>query len=58
MLPKPILLPRIDVIFLYLKFILEASAKDTLVNVTVVDALNVRRSPPHHIMTLTPPVVC
>jgi hypothetical protein len=57
-LPKSILLPRIDVIFLYLKFILEDSAKDTLVNVTVVDALNVRRPPPHHIMTLTLPIVC
>ncbi|KAH9168458.1 hypothetical protein EDB89DRAFT_1583918 [Lactarius sanguifluus] len=39
-LPKAILLPRIEDIFLYLKFILEASARDTSVNVTVVDVLN------------------
>ncbi|KAI9465060.1 hypothetical protein BJY52DRAFT_1184101 [Lactarius psammicola] len=39
-LPKAILLPRIEDIFLYLKFILEATARDTCVNVTVVDVLN------------------
>ncbi|KAI9443507.1 hypothetical protein H4582DRAFT_1201132 [Lactarius indigo] len=39
-LPKAILLPRIEGIILYLKFILEASARDTSVNVTVVDVLN------------------
>ncbi|KAH9028344.1 hypothetical protein EDB85DRAFT_2256384 [Lactarius pseudohatsudake] len=39
-LPKAILLPRIEDIFLYLKFILEASARNTSVNVTVVDVLN------------------
>ncbi len=53
-LPKAILLPRIEDIFLYLKFILEATAKDTCVNVTVVDVLNVRRQPPQHITALTP----
>lgn len=51
-LPKAILLPRIEDICLYLKFILEPTA-NTCVNVTVVDALIVRRRPPQHIRALT-----
>ncbi|KAH9060463.1 hypothetical protein EDB87DRAFT_1616076 [Lactarius vividus] len=39
-LPIAILLPRIEDISLYLKFILEDSARDPSVNVTVVDVLN------------------
>ncbi|KAF8262566.1 hypothetical protein EI94DRAFT_676448 [Lactarius quietus] len=39
-LPRAILLSRMEDIYLYLKFILEATARDTLLNVTVMDALN------------------
>jgi hypothetical protein len=53
-LPKAIILPRIEDIFLYLNFILEATATGACVNVTVVDALNVRRQPLPHITALTP----
>ncbi len=57
-LPKDVLLPRIEDIFLYLKFILEATARESRVNVPVVDVLNVRRQPPEHISALTPQPQC
>jgi hypothetical protein len=52
-LPRDILLPRMEDVIRYLKFIFESAARDSSVAVIVVDALNVSRQHLQHTIALT-----